>query len=150
MFDKASPYAGKVTAYDAPIYIADAALYLKTAQPDLVIDDPYSLNQAQFDASVALLKDQHTVIGEYWNDYTKTQGAFEQGSTVLGTTWQVIYNLATLKRRSVANSRAQRRLDRMERYVDDLFEGGPPQLHVHVDGLHHEPCGAGSGRLLLR
>ncbi len=95
VFDTASPYAGKVTAYDAPIYIADAALYLKTAQPDLAIEDPYSLNQAQFDASVALLKDQHTIIGEYWNDYTKTQGAFEQGSTVLGTTWQVIKNLAT-------------------------------------------------------
>ena len=95
VFDKASPYAGKVTAYDAPIYIADAALYLKSAQPDLGIDDPYSLNQEQFDAAVALLKDQHSIIGEYWNDYTKTQGAFEQGSTVLGTTWQVIKNLAT-------------------------------------------------------
>jgi putative spermidine/putrescine transport system substrate-binding protein len=95
VFDKASPYAGKVTAYDAPIYIADAALYLKSAQPDLGIDDPYSLNQEQFDAAVALLKDQHTIIGEYWNDYTKTQSAFEQGSTVLGTTWQVIKNLAT-------------------------------------------------------
>ncbi len=95
VFDKSSPYAGKVTAYDAPIYIADAALYLKTAQPDLGIDDPYSLNQKQFDAVVALLKDQHSIIGEYWNDYTKTQSAFEQGSTVIGTTWQVIKNLAT-------------------------------------------------------
>ncbi|MEY2583570.1 MAG: putative spermidine/putrescine transport system substrate-binding protein [Ilumatobacteraceae bacterium] len=94
VFDKSSPYAGKVTAYDAPIYIADAALYLKTAQPELGIDDPYSLNQKQFDASVALLKDQHSIIGEYWNDYTKAQSAFEQGSTVIGTTWQVIKNLA--------------------------------------------------------
>ena len=95
VFDADSPYAGSVTAYDAPIYIADAALYLKTAKPELGIDDPYSLNQAQFDASVALLKDQHSIIGEYWNDYTKTMGAFEQGSTVLGTTWQVIKNLAS-------------------------------------------------------
>jgi putative spermidine/putrescine transport system substrate-binding protein len=95
VFDKNSPYKGKVTAYDAPIYIADAALYLKTAQPDLGIDDPYSLNQKQFDAAVALLKDQHTIIGEYWNDYTKTMSAFEQGSTVIGTTWQVIKNLAS-------------------------------------------------------
>jgi len=94
VFDKNSPYKGKVTAYDAPIYIADAALYLKSAQPDLGIDDPYSLNQKQFDAAVALLKDQHSIIGEYWNDYTKTMGAFEQGSTVIGTTWQVIKNLA--------------------------------------------------------
>jgi len=96
VFDKASPYKGKVTAYDAPIYIADAALYLKTAQPALGIKDPYSLTQKQFDASVALLKDQHSIIGEYWNDYSKAASAFEQGSTVLGTTWQVIKNTAEL------------------------------------------------------
>jgi putative spermidine/putrescine transport system substrate-binding protein len=53
------------------------------------------LTKPQFDAAVALLKDQHTIIGEYWNDYTKTMGAFEQGSTVIGTTWQVIKNLAS-------------------------------------------------------
>jgi putative spermidine/putrescine transport system substrate-binding protein len=94
VFDTASPYTGKVTAYDAPIYIADAALYLKSAKPELGIDDPYSLNQKQFDAAVALLKDQHKIIGEYWNVYTKTMSAFEQGSTVIGTTWQVIKNLA--------------------------------------------------------
>jgi putative spermidine/putrescine transport system substrate-binding protein len=96
VFDKASPYKGKVTAYDAPIYIADAALYLKSAKPELAIEDPYSLNQQQFDAAVALLKDQHSVIGEYWNDYLKAAGAFEQGSTVLGTTWQVVKNTAEL------------------------------------------------------
>jgi putative spermidine/putrescine transport system substrate-binding protein len=97
VFDTKSPYSGKVTAYDAPIYIADAALYLKSAKPELGIKDPYSLTQPQFDAAVALLKDQHKIIGEYWNDYTKAQQAFEQGSTVLGTTWQIIYNLASVK-----------------------------------------------------
>jgi putative spermidine/putrescine transport system substrate-binding protein len=94
VFDKASPYSGKVTAYDAPIYIADAALYLMAAKPELGIKDPYSLKKAQFDAAVALLKDQHATIGEYWNDYTKAQAAFESGSTVIGTTWQIIYNFA--------------------------------------------------------
>jgi len=94
VFDKNSPYKGKVTAYDAPIYIADAALYLKSSQPDLGIKDPYSLNQKQFDAAVALLKDQRGIIGEYWSNYAASQQAFEQGTTVLGTTWQVIANLA--------------------------------------------------------
>ncbi len=94
VFDKNSPYKGKVTAYDAPIYIADAALYLKSAQPDLGIKDPYSLTQKQFDAAVALLKDQRSIIGEYWSNYAVSQQAFEQGSIVLGTTWQVIANLA--------------------------------------------------------
>ena len=44
-----NPYAGKVTAYDSPIYIADAALYLATHQPDLGITDPYELTQEQLD-----------------------------------------------------------------------------------------------------
>ena len=94
VFDKNSPYTGKITAYDAPISIADAANYLATAQPDLGIKDPYSLTQKQFDAAVALLKDQRSVIGEYWSNYAVSQSAFEQGSIALGTTWQVIANLA--------------------------------------------------------
>jgi putative spermidine/putrescine transport system substrate-binding protein len=102
VFDKNSPYKGKITAYDAPIYIADAANYLATAQPDLGIKDPYSLNQKQFDASVALLKAQRSVIGEYWNNYAVSQTAFEQGSIVLGTTWQVIANLAIADKAPVA------------------------------------------------
>jgi putative spermidine/putrescine transport system substrate-binding protein len=28
-----SPYKGKITAYDSPIYIADAALYLMKTSP---------------------------------------------------------------------------------------------------------------------
>ena len=102
VFDKDSPYKGKVTAYDAPIYIADAALYLKSAKPELGIKDPYSLTQPQFDAAVALLKDQHTVIGEYWSNYALSQAAFEAGSIVLGTTWQVIANGALTNGAKVA------------------------------------------------
>jgi putative spermidine/putrescine transport system substrate-binding protein len=93
VFDKNSPYRGKVTAYDSPIYIADAALYLMKSRPELGIKNPYSLNQKQFDAAVALLKVQRTNIGEYWADYTKAVQAFESGTSVLGTTWQVIANL---------------------------------------------------------
>ena len=68
VFDKNSPYKGKVTAYDSPIYIADAALYLMTSKPDLKITDPYSLDETQFKAAVDLLKEQKTTIGEYWSD----------------------------------------------------------------------------------
>ncbi|MEP6470344.1 MAG: ABC transporter substrate-binding protein [Chloroflexota bacterium] len=93
VFDPDSPYAGKVTAYDAPIYIADAAVYLMATQSDLGITNPYALDQAQFDAAVALLKEQRTVIGEYWSDYTKEIEAFTNGDSVIGTTWQIIANL---------------------------------------------------------
>jgi putative spermidine/putrescine transport system substrate-binding protein len=93
VFDADSPYKGKVTAYDNPIYIADAALYLKATQPDLGIEDPYALDDKQFQAAVDLLKQQRGIIGEYWSDYTKEQAAFTSGDSVVGTTWQVIANL---------------------------------------------------------
>jgi putative spermidine/putrescine transport system substrate-binding protein len=93
VFDADSPYKGKVTAYDNPIYIADAALYLKATQPDLGIDNVYELDDKQFQAAVDLLKTQREIVGEYWSDYTKEQAAFTSGDSVLGTTWQVIANL---------------------------------------------------------
>jgi putative spermidine/putrescine transport system substrate-binding protein len=93
VFDPNSPYKGKITAYDDPIYIADAALYLKATRPDLHITDPYELDTTQFNATVTLLKAQHTVIGTYWSDYTKEQSAFANADSVVGTTWQVIANL---------------------------------------------------------
>ena len=58
VFDARSPYKGKVTAYDSPIYIADAALYLMKTKPDLRITNPYALDDKQFDAAVDLLKQQ--------------------------------------------------------------------------------------------
>jgi putative spermidine/putrescine transport system substrate-binding protein len=92
VFDGASAYQGKVTAYDSPIYIADAALYLMRHQPGLGIKDPYALTEKQLTAAVNLLKKQKQNIGEYWADYTKEVQAFESGTSVVGTTWQVIAN----------------------------------------------------------
>jgi putative spermidine/putrescine transport system substrate-binding protein len=92
VFDGSSKYKGKVTAYDSPIYIADAALYLSKTKPELGIKDPYSLTEGQLNAAVDLLKAQHANIGEYWSDYTKEVQGFESGTSVVGTTWQVIAN----------------------------------------------------------
>ena len=94
VFDVNSPYKGKITAYDSPIYIADAALYLMKTKPELGIKYPYALDQKQFDASVELLKAQKPLIGEYWGDYLKHVASLKSGATVLGTTWQVNINLA--------------------------------------------------------
>jgi putative spermidine/putrescine transport system substrate-binding protein len=93
VFDQASKHKGKVTAYDSPIYIADAALYLKSTKPDLGITNPFELDDKQFNAAIDLLKQQRKNIGEYWSDYTKEQAAFDNGDTDVGTTWQVIANL---------------------------------------------------------
>jgi putative spermidine/putrescine transport system substrate-binding protein len=97
---EAGKYKGKVTAYDNPIYIADAALYLKATQPDLGIENVYELDDKQFDAAVDLLKQQRENIGEYWSDYTKEQAAFTSGDSVVGTTWQVIANLIEADKQS--------------------------------------------------
>ena len=95
VFEDGSQHAGKVTAYDSPIYIADAAMYLMKHQPDLGIKNPYALDEKQLDAAKNLLKDQKKNVGEYWNDVTKEVQSFASGSTVIGTTWQVGANIAT-------------------------------------------------------
>jgi putative spermidine/putrescine transport system substrate-binding protein len=92
VFTDAGKYKGKVTAYDSPTYIADAALYLSKTKPELGIKDPYSLTSEQLDAATELLKAQKENVSEYWSDYTKEVQAFESGTSVIGTTWQVIAN----------------------------------------------------------
>ena len=94
VFDDADQQAGKVTSYDSPIYIADAALYLMKTQPDLGIENPYALDEDQLAAAVDLLQQQSDNVGEYWSDYTKEVSAFKSGSSTIGTTWQIIANLA--------------------------------------------------------
>jgi putative spermidine/putrescine transport system substrate-binding protein len=93
VFDPDSPYAGRITGYDAPIAIADAAVYLAAARPQLGITDPYALDETQFDAVVAMLKLQHANVGRYWSLYSDVQSSFTSGESVVGTGWQVIREL---------------------------------------------------------
>ncbi|MEK9737816.1 MAG: extracellular solute-binding protein, partial [Candidatus Nanopelagicales bacterium] len=92
MFEPDSPAAGGVGPYDSPIYIADAAVYLMATQPDLGITDPYSLDQTQFDAAIALLKQQKGLVSEYWSDYNKQIEAITNGTMTGATSWQVLVN----------------------------------------------------------
>jgi putative spermidine/putrescine transport system substrate-binding protein len=88
-FEPDSPYAGSITAYDSPIFIADAAMYLKAHNPDLAIDDPYELTPEQLDAAVELLKGQSDLISKYWALYTDEIDGFVDGSMVAGTAWPI-------------------------------------------------------------
>jgi putative spermidine/putrescine transport system substrate-binding protein len=94
VFDADSPAKGSVTAYDAPIYIADAAIYLMSTQPDLGITNPFALDDKQFAAAIELLKQQKPLVSEYWSDYLKQIAAFKTGTMTVGTSWQVIVNTA--------------------------------------------------------
>jgi putative spermidine/putrescine transport system substrate-binding protein len=85
-------YKGKISIYGLSDFIADAAVYLKSTQPDLGIDNPYQLNQEQFDAAVELLKKQAPYVGEYWPaDAAMQIGSFTNGDSVVGTTWPYQY-----------------------------------------------------------
>jgi putative spermidine/putrescine transport system substrate-binding protein len=103
---QAAKYKGKISAYDDPIYIADAAVYLKTHQPDLGIVNPYELNEEQFNAAVDLLKKQHSNVGEYWSSATKQISAFANGDDQVGTTWQYQYFALLADNQPVAASPA--------------------------------------------
>ena len=81
----ASRYPGGVTAPDDPMYIADAALYLRKHEPDLGIDNVYELDQEQFDAAIELLREQRRFIGRYWSDPAESAKAFASGAIVAGT-----------------------------------------------------------------
>jgi putative spermidine/putrescine transport system substrate-binding protein len=87
----ASKYKGKLSIYDESSYIADAALYLKFHQPDLGIENPYELNEEQFNAAIDLLKEQQANVGEYWSEAAKQISAFAGGDVTVGTTWQYQY-----------------------------------------------------------
>ncbi len=79
--------AGRVQAYDGPIYLADAALYLKYHNPELGIENPYDLNQAQFDAVVALLTGQRALINRYWHDAYVQMDDFANEGVVASGSW---------------------------------------------------------------
>jgi putative spermidine/putrescine transport system substrate-binding protein len=95
-FEADSPYAGSITVYDSPIFIADAAMYLMAHNPDLGITDPYELSREQFDAAVELLKTQAGNVVRPWALYTDEIDGFVDGSMLVGTAWPLNLSLAEL------------------------------------------------------
>ena len=100
VFDKDSPYKGKITAYDSPIYIADAALYLMAHQArprhqEPLRPRPEAVRRRRRPAQGA----EARTSASTGRDYTKEEQAFESRRHRLGTTWQVIANLARGRRR---------------------------------------------------
>jgi len=78
---------GRVQAYSGPIYIADAALYLMHAKPELGIKNPYELSKEQFDATVDLLHAQRQIVQKYWGDSTAQMDDFVSEGVVAAPSW---------------------------------------------------------------
>src|SRR5256885_5441445 len=88
-------YKGKISVPNNPIQIADAALYLMRSKPSLGIKDPYELTKPQFDATVALLKQQRPLVKKYWASATDQIDLMKNGDSTLGATWP--YQTITLQ-----------------------------------------------------
>ena len=84
---------GRVQAYDGPIYVADAALYLMHHNPELGIQDPYALTREQFDAAIDLLRQQRQIIGRYWHDAFIQMDDFTNEGVVASSSWPFQVNL---------------------------------------------------------
>ena len=87
----AAKRSGHISQYDDPMSIAEGALYLMNHEPKLGIEDPYELNEEQFDAAVELMKEQKPNVGEYWSSAEQQIEGFANGSNQVGTTWQYQY-----------------------------------------------------------
>jgi putative spermidine/putrescine transport system substrate-binding protein len=79
--------AGRVQAYDGPIHIADAANYLMYHNKDLGIEDPYELNEEQYNAALDLLRQQRTLVSRYWHDAFIQIDDFKNEGMVASGSW---------------------------------------------------------------
>ncbi|BFM48679.1 ABC transporter substrate-binding protein [Marinomonas sp. THO17] len=98
------PNKGRVQAYDGPIYLADAALYLKATRPELNIKDPYELNETQYAAVLALLRQQHKLIHRYWHDYNVQMSDFKNEGVVASSAWPFQANALMAEGENIATT----------------------------------------------
>jgi putative spermidine/putrescine transport system substrate-binding protein len=95
---------GRVQAYDGPIYIADAALYLKSKQPELGITDPYALNEAQYTAALDVLRKQHPLVHRYWHDANVQVQDFTDEGVVASGSWPFQANTLVAASQPIAST----------------------------------------------
>ena len=116
---------GRVQAYDGPIYIADAALYLSKKRPELGIKNPYELNKEQYDAAISLLQAQRALIGRYWHDATVQVDDFKNEGVVASSAWPYQVNLLQADKKPIAST-----------IPDEGATGWADTTMMHVDAKH--------------
>ena len=94
---------GRVQAFDGPIYIADAALYLKSARPELGIQDPYALDETQYKAALELLRGQRKLVARYWHDAFMQIEDFTKEGLAASSSWGFMVNLLQSKGQPIAS-----------------------------------------------
>ena len=96
------PNAGRVQAFDGPIYIADAALYLMKKKPELGIKDPYELTEDQYKAALELLRGQRKLVSRYWHDAMIQIDDFTNEGFVASSSWSFMVNLLKSQKQPIA------------------------------------------------
>lgn len=95
---------GRVQAFDGPIYIADAALYLMKHKPELGIKDPYELTEDQYKAALELLRAQRKLVGRYWHDAFIQIDDFKNEGVAASSSWPFQVNLLVADKQPIAST----------------------------------------------
>lgn len=104
-FPDGKPNKDRVQGYVGPIYIADAAVYLKAHNPELGITDPYELNEEQFQAAIALLKEQRQIVPKYFTGDVNSQiEDFKNEGFAAATSWPYQVNLLQADGQPIAST----------------------------------------------
>jgi putative spermidine/putrescine transport system substrate-binding protein len=116
---------GRVQAFDGPIYIADAALYLMHHKPELGIKDPYELNEEQYKAALDLLRQQRQIVGRYWHDAMVQIDDFTNEGVAASSTWPFQVNLLKSQGKPIAST-----------VPEEGATGWADTTMMHVDAPH--------------
>lgn len=116
---------GRVQAYDGPIYIADAALYLMAHKPELGIKDPYQLTEDQYKATLDLLRGQRKLVGRYWHDAMIQIDDFKTEGVVASGSWPFQVNLLEGEKQPIAST-----------IPEEGATGWADTTMMHVDAAH--------------
>jgi putative spermidine/putrescine transport system substrate-binding protein len=95
---------GRIQAYDGPIYIADAAVYLMATKPGLGITDPYELTEEQYAAALELLRKQHPLVHRYWHDANVQVQDFTTEGIVASGSWPFQANTLVANGQAVSST----------------------------------------------
>jgi putative spermidine/putrescine transport system substrate-binding protein len=124
-FPDGKPNEGRVQAFDGAMYIADAALYLKSVKPELGIVDPYELDEKQYAAVLQLLRQQREIVNRYWHDPFMQIDDFVNEGVVASSSWPFMVNLLVRQGKPIAST-----------IPKEGATGWADTTMVHVDAPH--------------
>lgn len=116
---------GRVQAYDGPIHVADAALYLMHHQPELGIENPYELNEDQYAVALDVLRGQRKIVGRYWHNAFIQIDDFKNEGVVASGSWPFQVNLLIADGQPVASTIPQ-----------EGATGWSDTTMMHIDSAH--------------